>query len=1462
MAAFCVNIPEVNGEASKLFMELQELLKIDGNPIVSRQKVIFAYELLTDAEFIQKNIDKVILNDQNQIANPEAFLNINEESEIKIIKDSLESNFKDDNESVIKDVVDFNKENKDYIATLNTINGKESKVDITKINKDNRDVKKAEKDTLETSSKAFSKINEFMKSLGLTVAVTDASILNFESGMMNPQMIGDLSTDILGVINIANNTSGLIAISEEFGHFFIENIKDSPLIRRLEHIIRSNPDIAKAILGNDYDTVVEYYTARGKKDQIERECIGRLFAELLNESDYINSEVKSESIYKKSMNFALARLKMFFGGNIKAKSGIDLVESIKKELLPLINVAFNKRMFTKENLRKLKESGEVFYHNNDTLNKLYKGVSSLINAASIYKEEHKYSGSLLAQQALNSQDNYTRDVYNAISSNIPNFDGTIDVEKLATMSDSGLAETLASLINFAKHINNVLMSHQQAMNMMRFDTSTPMHKLQFYASNLRDINNYSQYFILPMQELSRMASSVLKNSTNTTLRDLASEFITVCNSIINCNNNLNDDFRTNLRELLSSYFLPFFNEGKDSIKYTEPGIERIITFADVLDFSMGDIGGISRLIESAASIPDLWTKLYNIVIRKKQEQIRQRVEEINKAIVANSERYRAEGGKDESFILVRDDSGVPTGWLLNPENRDYGAYMKALNDYKKSLIDSGLEEDSLEYQQKIEEWKEENRDSQRKEVICRTVEFDRNGNKKIVSSKRKFWMPSAKYKTKIDYNTLSDRDKRFLDEYLRLKNELDSLLPYNVPHPYKAIQREIADVTEGIFTGDGVGDSLKKGMFAMRNKLMINDNDNGELFDEAQHNRVKEWFMRKFKHKSDKKPFLKVDINGNIVKEIPVYYVNLLKNMKAMSLDVTQSLSEYALMAINYNGVHEIADILELANIWTKDFRDYKYTDENDEEYQKRVNWGGRIFGIDASKKGADTNIYKKVRAMTDSFLYSRNKLKIGNIMGADASKLADGLMSLVAFSQLGWNFFSSFNNRVVARYQMMIEACGGEFFTFKEWLKGEKEYMKMLPEYVRNLSKAVKTDKLSLIEETFNVGLKWRNNLKDKEYYRKNGMRAAMHFLNPSFGLEAGEHRVHCATAITMLMKYRMRDANGNETNLLDALEVEDIMDNGINVGARLRLKDGCKKITIDDNGNEVLSEFTGLSKADKGKTVSFEDLKKTNLYDDVDPNNDVVKLSLLIGKINQDLHGIYNQEDYPEAKKTVLGRLIFMYRNFFIPTWMRRWRGTFTKDKSKLYDFYSGRFETGSSADMIMLFKNLFLTDVDELKAMSIKQRMKILWSQLSHHQQTNIKRAQAEIVSLITLTLLIALLFSSFGLLAPDDDDKDEEGIDRWLARQSEYFLRRLKLESTMPYNPLNIYTIFVSPMAVTGYATKTFDMMKHMFDFEELQTGPYKGHSKAYSYFMRWMPIVPQVRDFFTIDTDDRRFKIFE
>ena len=469
MAAFCVNIPEVNGEASKLFIELQELLKIDGNPIVSRQKVIFAYELLTDSDFIQKNIDKVILNDQNQIANPEAFLNINEESEIKIIKDSLESNFKDDNESVIKDVVDFNKENKDYIATLNTINGKESKVDITKINKDNRDVKKAEKDTLETSSKAFSKINEFMKSLGLTVAVTDASILNFESGMMNPQMIGDLSTDILGVVNIANNTSGLIAISEEFGHFFIENIKESPLIKRLEHIIRSNPDIAKAILGNDYDTVVEYYTARGKKDQIERECIGRLFAELLNESDYINSEVKSESIYKKSMNFALARLKMFFGGNIKAKSGIDLVESIKKELLPLINVAFNKRMFTKENLRKLKESGEVFYHNNDTLNKLYKGVSSLINAASIYKEEHKYSESLLAQQALNSQDNYTRDVYNAISNNIPNFDGTIDVEKLATMSDSGLADTLASLINFAKYINNVLMSHQQAMNMMRFD---------------------------------------------------------------------------------------------------------------------------------------------------------------------------------------------------------------------------------------------------------------------------------------------------------------------------------------------------------------------------------------------------------------------------------------------------------------------------------------------------------------------------------------------------------------------------------------------------------------------------------------------------------------------------------------------------------------------------------------------------------------------------------------------------------------------------------------------------------------------------------------------------------------------------------------------------------------------------------------------------------------------------------
>ena len=48
--------------------------------------------------------------------------------------------------------------------------------------------------------------------------------------------------------------------------------------------------------------------------------------------------------------------------------------------------------------------------------------------------------------------------------------------------------------------------------------------------------------------------------------------------------------------------------------------------------------------------------------------------------------------------------------------------------------------------------------------------------------------------------------------------------------------------------------------------------------------------------------------------KVPIYYTNLLPQEKRymISRDATSSLAEYAIMAINYNGMNKIVDVMEI----------------------------------------------------------------------------------------------------------------------------------------------------------------------------------------------------------------------------------------------------------------------------------------------------------------------------------------------------------------------------------------------------------------------------------------------------------------------------------------------------------------------------------------------------------------------
>ena len=70
----------------------------------------------------------------------------------------------------------------------------------------------------------------------------------------------------------------------------------------------------------------------------------------------------------------------------------------------------------------------------------------------------------------------------------------------------------------------------------------------------------------------------------------------------------------------------------------------------------------------------------------------------------------------------------------------------------------------------------------------------------------------------------------------------------------------------------------------------------------------------------------------------------------------------------------------------------------------------------------------------------------------------------------LGLNMLAGISNVATGTVMMRIESFAGEYYNEKDTIYADKEYAKALPEYIAEIGKRIKTNKLSLFDELFNV--------------------------------------------------------------------------------------------------------------------------------------------------------------------------------------------------------------------------------------------------------------------------------------------------------------------------------------------------------------------------------------------------------
>ena len=759
---------------------------------------------------------------------------------------------------------------------------------------------------------------------------------------------------------------------------------------------------------------------------------------------------------------------------------------------------------------------------------------------------------------------------------------------------------------------------------------------------------------------------------------------------------------------------------------------------------------IQKLLVSYANNPDPYVQAMNYLIKKAKYDKHLKMIELSKKILAFGKKYENLGIKSYDWMFEDDKQNYINHIVI--DGRDYSydgaAYKKAKQDYVDELnkkYGEHPEIGSKEYKAKrkaLDEWIDAN---------TTTIKID--GVEKIIP------LPS-KYPSK--YNSLTATQKDFYDEWMSLKAQLDLLLPVNATH---------------------LTNTIKIRKTGYQRLTSSNENIIKSFVEKVKSDFIKSYDDDLNYNKTSK------DFRDNEVNKLPLFYLHA-DNASDITTDVIGSLIAYADMAYTYDSMNDIVDSLELAKDIAKR-RKVAQTSGKLASKEKIPYKGGYIEN--PLFKGDVSNFLNIVNNMLDSKVYGKYLIDRGTIgdTKVDKQKAASILLKLGSSVQLGFNMMAWIANFLTGRSMQRIDAIAGEHFNWRELHEADAFIMKQMPAYLGDVGQRFKKSKLALLEEMFDFRQNG-GNMRNMDFMNRNFLIRIFGPRIQFIGQDMGDMGLYDRSGCAILKRYKLKDKDGSEISLLDALEEVPVDPNHPEYGNKLQLKEGVTKL----DG----TPYT---------------------------NTDKFHIKEEIGEINRHDFGIYNTEDSLEARRYIMGRFLLQYRDFIPAQYQYRFakrsqhitKGGISKD-------FEGYYRT---------YVRFLKSCLEELKAGEF--RLAQVWDQLDDWEKANIIRARAETVQLLMLYMIGLAVHG----LADDDDDKETA----YVFRLFNYMIEREKTELgflapaspyTMAKETLNIIK---SPMAASNVIGDIVNLGKILYPpnhFDEIESSRYKGHSTAYRAFM--------------------------
>lgn len=581
------------------------------------------------------------------------------------------------------------------------------------------------------------------------------------------------------------------------------------------------------------------------------------------------------------------------------------------------------------------------------------------------------------------------------------------------------------------------------------------------------------------------------------------------------------------------------------------------------------------------------------------------------------------------------------------------------------------------------------------------------------------------------------------------------------------------------------------------------------------------------------------DFANHRIQRLPIYYTRPLRDKKMLSTDFSGTMVAYSAMAVNYEKMNQVVDILEVGRSYIKERAVLE--NEGSQSVMSRFTALGKVYKAYVERAGNGTNIASRLEDYMDSVVYEERKNDEGQVeilgVNLDVAKTLDAVKDYTGLLGLGFNVFSTISNLAVGKLQQWIEAVGGEYFTLKDYAKAVTQYSTLMPGCLAEMNSPVKKNKLSLLIQMFDPMGDYYESLRDPSFSKHAVSRILGNGALAYIGMNAGEHILHCQTMLAILNNVKLTNTQtGEKVSLYDALEVKEF--NGI---TRIVLQDNLsyERELIDNEGNAKTNKNYGRLMRDENGRIKTEQILLKNLSDNTTQRY-IMRQKRKVRKVNDSLNGAFSANDKGAIHRRAVGRLVMQFRQWMPAHYMRRFaRAHYDAD---LEQWREGYYTTVS--------KTLSQMAKESWKAKMLTVKY---WHKLSNHEKANFRRATAELSEFFMLLALVRL-----GGRVKDRDRS-------WLDKMALYQIRRMYLETgaSMPVNGgffSNIFTLLQSPAASINTFEKFSKVIQFWNMFDEIQTGRYQGWSEWQRDTYQAVPALGQISK--AIDFDDSMFTVFE